>query len=465
MVHPDPIIKFSCKCGRRFAVPADRAAGTIQCPDCGLLCDIPTLSDLENLASDGTLRLRPADQRDEPDRLATLAHAFGRDHEKDLRFTLDDIAEADFGEVPLKPPDAAPPRAAPKYDPETGELVRPIEIATGPPGAEVPVDPAAIPVARRAIDYAAGEHAVGMNAGRVLLLLFMPTNIVVMLFILVMHVIVQMSIFSMLGGLFLFAPAVLVLMIVILAHYANVIDETGPEGRDELPRPIRGLSLGDDLWHPFCHFAGALMLCYVPAYLAGRHLPGALGVATGWALAGLGTVAFPAVLLTLATSGTVLNLRPDRVLAVISATGARYVVSVFLWAASLVLYGGSWVGTLLFIQRIATTSGVSGTVQGVSGTAPPAPTPAPFFSHGGVLYPILMAGIIVVHYFCWHLGLIYRDKHDGYPWVLQRHVSERKQAEAEKAAMIRAMRRKPRYVTPADAPKSAPPARPHRPNQ
>lgn len=46
----------------------------------------------------------------------------------------------------------------------------------------------------------------------------------------------------------------------VLAHYGNVIDETGREARDELPRPFRDLSWADDLWGPFYRMALGLMI-------------------------------------------------------------------------------------------------------------------------------------------------------------------------------------------------------------
>jgi TctA family transporter len=37
-------------------------------------------------------------------------------------------------------------------------------------------------------------------------------------------------------------------------------------------------------------------------------------------------------------------------------------------------------------------------------------------------YGSLIMGIFLMHYFCWVLGLLYRQKHEQFPWVLQRHV-------------------------------------------
>ena len=63
-----------------------------------------------------------------------------------------------------------------------------------------------------------------------------------------------------------------------------------------------------------------------------------------------------------------------------------------------------------------------------------------------LVYPMLMIAIYLAHFFCWHLGLIYREHANRFPWILQRHVSARVQDELQRAAAIRAQRRKPRYV-------------------
>ena len=52
------MIEFPCPCGRyTFSVPEDMAGGLVQCPKCGRLNDIPTLSDLALIAEDGTYKV------------------------------------------------------------------------------------------------------------------------------------------------------------------------------------------------------------------------------------------------------------------------------------------------------------------------------------------------------------------------------------------------------------------------
>ena len=47
------MIRFVCTCGHRLEVPDDEAGNSLQCPKCGLLVDVPTLSELQNFTEDG----------------------------------------------------------------------------------------------------------------------------------------------------------------------------------------------------------------------------------------------------------------------------------------------------------------------------------------------------------------------------------------------------------------------------
>jgi hypothetical protein len=39
-----------------------------------------------------------------------------------------------------------------------------------------------------------------------------------------------------------------------------------------------------------------------------------------------------------------------------------------------------------------------------------------------VAYPMLFVSIYLLHLFLWYLGLLYRGRHEQFPWVLQRHI-------------------------------------------
>jgi hypothetical protein len=62
-----------------------------------------------------------------------------------------------------------------------------------------------------------------------------------------------------------------------------------------------------------------------------------------------------------------------------------------------------------------------------SGTSP-VTTTAPTFgwtwgfaSPWLVSYPLLLIGIVLMHAYCWYLGLQYREYNENFDWYLQRH--------------------------------------------
>jgi hypothetical protein len=215
------------------------------------------------------------------------------------------------------------------------------------------------------------------------------------------------------SGMWFILAIPLALAGVIVAHYGNVIDEVGPQERDELPRPLRQCSIGDDIWHPFVNVSFALALCYGVPYAA-----------TAWAasqsvlrppadllmlvaLLCLGAVLLPAVMLTTNTSGTVVNLRPDRLLGTIRTCGGSYALAILLGLVATATYGFGFVGADLAFVRMLSGGRVGAPVWVlVAG------------------YPMLAVGIYFAHLFCWHLGLLYRQYHAKFPWAFQRHVRD-----------------------------------------
>lgn len=380
------------------------AGGMIQCPRCGRLNDVPTLSDLANLNSDGTYKVDPAALKVEIDRMAQLRRAFTRRKQDDsgesidLTPTLDDIDQIGAEEVPLSLADQVRP-GAPKYDPETGELVRPLNVTP----MEQP-EASAVPMASRAIEYAAGDAGACFPTGRILVELFWPVNLVVMLFVLLAHVVAQFAQVIPFGW-------VISLLIsgLIMAHYATVVEEIGPDDHDELPRPLRNVSIGDDLWRPFCHFLLSLVICYLPmaaAWRTGMIHDQPLLISLTPALFGLGGFLFPAVLLTMTTSGAPLsNLRPDRLWSVIRECGGGYLASVIFCLAAGSLYLWLLAGYDLLPRQWITAN--------------------PWIlrlNHFVVVYLLIWIAIYLTHFFAWHLGLLYRRHYERFNWALQRHI-------------------------------------------
>ncbi len=406
------MIRFPCLCKHPFNLEDNLAGGLVQCPACGRLNDVPTLSDLKNLTADGLYPMDAPEVKDEPHRLKELQTAFSRQRtaadgqQIDLRPTMEDVLAAGADHVPIELVDELRP-AAPKYDPVTGELIRPIDIRHDP---DRPLSNADIPLAMAALNYARPDLSPRINAGSIVRQLFTPANLFVMFAILAMHAIV--TTIGMIGlgiGFLLAAPLMVMILVIIVSHYANVIEDIGPDNKDELPRPMRNSSLYEDMMRPFGNVMLAFIYCYGQSVFLLLYWPGRHGtVIAAFALAALGTILFPAVLLTSTTSGTILNLSIPRVFGVISAIGVRYLLIIGLYC----------VATFVMLM------GLAGTAADMAFWMTRSHAP-PFYLSGIVGYTILSIGIYLMHAFCWAMGLTYRAHHAQFPWVLQRHIRTR----------------------------------------
>lgn len=392
------MIQFPCTCQYRLEVPDELAGGLIQCPQCGRLNDVPALSDVPHLRDDGTIELELEELPPRPDDLDKLRRAYARastddsGEEIDLRPTPQEIALA--GEAEPSPRDVRP---TPKYDPETGELIRPLELKedsqeqTGP-----------IPVAKAALTYSTDRVKDRLTAGRIMLELFMPLNMVVMFFVYLVHAAAQL-----LAQVLLLSILIIPLSLVILSHYANVVESTGPDGHDDLPRPLRDVNLWDDLWAPMGQMFLSLALTLGPAVFVvmSEAIPDGVRAPLAIVLALAGTVFLPALILTTVTGATFLNLRPDRVLGVMRACGWGYVVSVAGCLATLAIYFGHIFGYYLLPDAwIADHPWLN------------------LLMHPSVEYTTLAVAVYFGHFFAWHLGVLYRRHHEQFPWILQRHI-------------------------------------------
>ena len=416
------MIEFSCSCGHRFRLEDDEAGGLTQCPQCGLLRDVPRPDEMARLAEDGTYKVHGSSgpELEDPKDVAELSYIYQRGprdaygNEIDLRTTQADIDAVGGMPIPIAP-DLPPREQAPKYDPESGELIEPLDLK--PDGREY-VNPAVIPMARATINYASSATSTRPSFVGALFGLLAPINLAVMFAVFCMHAVLWPLIFVSFAGIFIIIVAIPVIGALILAHYGNVIEDVGVFEKDELPRPMRDLGFYEDLWLPFCNVFGSILLCYVPCLFlpaAIVRVPGLQTASVGLMalLAGLGTFFLPAVLLTLICGGTILNLRPDRVLGVINACGAGYFLAVVLWVVAAASYLWGWAGTSLALDMILHPSN-----QPV------------WLTSWAFALPALIAGIYLMHAFCQWLGLLYRAHFDRFPWVLQRHVSSKRTAQA-----------------------------------
>src|SRR5262249_40366876 len=102
--------------------------------------------DLAHLDSDGTIRLEPESVQEQQNRDAELMRVYRPQRQDDngvdydLRPTMEDIMKAGGEEVPLELKDQVRP-GPPKYDPVTGELVRPMSLQGGQYARVIPIPP------------------------------------------------------------------------------------------------------------------------------------------------------------------------------------------------------------------------------------------------------------------------------------------------------------------------------------
>jgi hypothetical protein len=384
-------------------VPLETAGTEIQCPRCGILNDIPKLGDLEQLGPDGTYRVSAAPAID-PQQLQEMIQAFGKHKTDEAGRPIDLRHRSHFAEgggpIPLAEEATQPQPVKPRYDPESGELIQPLELQPAPE-----LTPAPVPLAKPVLQYARESNAPArIGAVGPLRALFHPVNLTVMIFVFLIHVFTNVIFaFPLKGVIFLVLPFVVGGALGVIAHYGNVIEEIGTEERDELPLFLRDLNISEDIWRPLVNMMVALVLCFGPpiAIVLSPIPPSArLRIALG--LAALGIFLFPAVVLTSTTSGTILNLRPDRPWRMIGVLGARYFLLVALFVGSVFVYG---------LGLLATLGNTIAVFNLMKRTA--------LIYHAIVAYPLLIAGIFLMHYFCWTLGLVYRAWHNEFPWVLQ----------------------------------------------
>jgi len=245
----------------------------------------------------------------------------------------------------------------------------------------------------------------------------------------VVHIILQLMLFPVMIGLWLLVPAMMIVGGLILSHYAVVVNDIATEDKDELPRPLRDFGWHDDLWGPFVHFSFSAFIAYGPL-IAVDWMPrnGVLLIAYTAAVLFWGTMIFPALFLTMTTSGHWLNLAPDKVLRVIRNLGFKYVLCVIFWTIALVSYAIGIGGTMFALASLFANPG----------TMPGNPWIAT-----AIAYPLLIVGIFMMHVFCWYLGLQYRTYHASFHWVLQSHYGRAPEPRAKQGFFVGPSRETP----------------------
>lgn len=396
------------------------AGGMLQCPKCGKLNDAPTLSDLANMEGDGTFKLDAPPVEPEKNRLSKLIRTFAHithdddGNEIDLRNDVVQMGKAGVNEV--APQYRAKERHnVPKYDPVTGELVLPMEVAeqAATPMMAVPVGEAAN---ARILGYArpnprnAGGRLGEEPPADPLVTLLRPLNVFVMSIVFLWHFVAASAmVFGVVIGplLIVFGPILVVILLMIPGHYGCVVEEFGPEGRNELPRPLRSVEFWDDIFYPAMRFIVAGVCAYAPAVAVAwtGSIPEGVRALMALVLAIGGSIIFPVLLLTTVAGGAYVNLRPDRVLATLWACGMRYWAAVAYWVVGLAMYS-----IVLF-----------GTIPPVLALLFPAP-PGWLIGSKGIWVAAMGLAVVFTHALCMELGLLYRKHHSEFPWAFQRHV-------------------------------------------
>lgn len=427
----DVMISFPCPCGTHaFSLPDDEAGGLVQCPNCKRLNDVPSLSDLQNMDADGTVRLTAPKRRDDPNRLAELHRAYGRSrtddegNEIDLRSSFDELRK-----VGEKPEEGKKRREPPRYDPMTGELIREIDVApvkprqvismaqvAAPAMAPIETDPRKLSYSRRHSARVAKADAEIPSLASLPFRLFEPLNILVMFFITVLFVFFCSLAIPVIGGFFVISPVPVVVMALLMSHYSNCVQDLGPGAENELPTPMRYVSLFDDIWWPFCWTFFSLMLCFGPAVMTVLYVPRPVALPAAGVMAVVGVAFFPGVFLTLSASGHVGNLRPDRLLAFIGMLGAAYAPAIFLSAVTLI-------ANLLAVSMFAFTFLAGLTASRVSH----------FVGFGAVSLVISVVAIYMGHLTAWWLAVLFRRHEDHVPWHFEEHERDRAEGKRLKA--------------------------------
>lgn len=423
------MIGFSCRCGYAFSVADELAGGVTQCPQCKKLNDVPLLSDLGRLEDGGIYKIGDVSTAPpQPDLIDELTSAFTRDHYDSQGNAFDLRGSAGAGPVPVESL-AAGESAPPKYDPITGELVREIDVKPTENVSHLPTAQRAVVAPPTVID---GLDVPGaLETVTLPLRLLRPINLFVMFIILVAHALCFLMMAAIGTNYFMLAPFWLMFECLIVAHYGNVIDEIGPASRSELPTPLRHVQWHEDMWGPFTQILTAMVICYGPGSVLLTRADAtneAYIVPISAGLSILGTLFVPATLLTTCTSGSILNARPDRLVAVAMICGVEYLLSLIVWVVG---------GTLSII-------GIFG--GNLLGSALLSPVQVPRDLTRAVVGGSLVLGTYLMHFFCWHLGLLYRKHHQQFPWLYQRHSGPSRSA-ASKGFPVQRPPRRPRNVS------------------
>jgi hypothetical protein len=386
------MIEFSCLCGEKFSLPYEMAGESFQCDKCSRLVIVPTLDDLEHLDSDGAYTI----EEEEPEAHRRPELAAPR-------------AESSIESIPLEELERPAP-IGPRYDPFTGELIRPLKVEKFIPSAESlrPQRPPPLSKSRRKLLEPPPKWQWVLRE------MFRAHNSFVVAVVAALHIVIIASFIVLMGGLFFVVGFELILFSPIICQYALIIQDTGPAEKDELPTPLRDFQFKEDIWDPFIHFMFSFGVCLGPALFV--HVDGdprLVDTPITIVLALAGFFFFPAILMTATNDGTLVNFRPDRVWGVIRADARTYAaVAGMVMLGTLIYLDGMW-GQLEWTIRLFHKPS--------SGAMPP----WPWFLPGPALgFLMVVISLYMLYFACWELGIYWRRHHERFPWIHQRFTKQ-----------------------------------------
>ena len=165
------------------------------------------------------------------------------------------------------------PRVAPRYDPFTGELIRPHEIEPHVKSAAAKAMPRRQPLSKSKMrGYV--EEAPPYSWFVLFLEMFMARNAAVLALMILANIVMGFTIGLTVGvGLALFFFVPVLLLVGCTGMYSIIVQETGPGQNAELPRPLRDFEMRCDVWDPFVHLAASVGLCVAPAVFIAVVIP------------------------------------------------------------------------------------------------------------------------------------------------------------------------------------------------